>query len=178
MRLKPIGGVASSASSLWEKLLIGAGVTFFAVQAAHTWTDRNRWPLCSYNMFNRCLPERFAQPRVTLYDEFRSYPMLPVYGLLPLEFFRVVAICGAVYLGDDDDLKDQFTASVLKGLNDAPWQAFDEVKASYRAESPRGFTGMDVFETWIDLADYDPRAGGPLHDTKLLYSCRLPKDTA
>jgi hypothetical protein len=149
------------------------GIAFFAAQIASTLTDRSRWPFCAYNMFNRCLPESIEQPRVTLHDDQRSYPMLPVYGLMPLEFFRTASICGAVYLENEDEaLKDRFTERILRRLNEDPWGSFDEVKASYRPESPAGFTGLDLFEVRIDLADFDPRQGGPLHDAKLLYSYR------
>lgn len=150
-----------------------AGVTgYLAAQMVCTWRDRNRWPLCSYNMFNRRLPARLAQPRVVLYDGSGAGPAQPVYGMMPLEFFRVVQIFGEVFLANDDDaLKDRFAARVIGRLNTSPWRGFDEVRASYRPRSGR-FTGFDLLEVWIDTADFDPRAGEPLYDTRLLYSYR------
>jgi hypothetical protein len=161
-----------------EGLLITAGLGYFAAQLYHTWVDRNRWPLCSYNMFNRCLPEQLAQPRITLYDSIGEHPMLPVYGTLPLEFFRVVRIFAKVYLTDtSDDLRNRFAERVIDRLNREPWDAFDEVHASFRPRGDTGFTGFDLYEVWIDTRDFDPRADAPLHRPRLLYSYRR-KDAA
>jgi hypothetical protein len=152
-------------------MLLGAA-GLFARQLACTWTDRNSWPFCSYNMFNRVLPERIAQPRVVLVDDAGPTGPMPVYGLLPLEFFRVMSVSSAVYLGGTDAAtRDRFTERMLDRLNDHPWRAFDEVRASVRPRSGR-FTGLDLYEVWIDLSDYDPEADRPVHDQRLLYSYR------
>lgn len=152
--------------------LLGIGwAGLFAAQLVHTWRNENRWPLCSYNMFNRTLPERFPQPRVTLHDDSGMRELLPVYGLLPVEFFRAVAICGAVYLeNEDDQIKRRFSAAVVDRLNEHPWADFDEVRASHR---PCGqFHGLDFYVVWMDLSDYDPDGDAPLHDAQLVYSYR------
>jgi hypothetical protein len=155
-----------------EIAVLAGAAGLLARQFACTWTDRNSWPFCSYNMFNRVLPERIGQPRVILTDGAGPTRPLPVYGLLPLEFFRVMSVTGAVYLGDTDTAaRDAFTERMLDRLSDHPWRAFDEVRASIRPRAGR-FTGLDLYEAWIDLSDYDPDADQPLHDLRLLYSYR------
>lgn len=155
-----------------EAGLLAGALVYFGAQLAHTWRDRNRWPLCSYNMFNRCLPARLAQPRVALHDGSGTGPLQPVYGMMPLEFFRVVRIFAEMFLGNDDEaVQQRFAARVVDRLNREPWEAFDEVRRSYRPRSGQ-ITGFDLYEVWIDMADFDPAEGGPLHDTKLLFSYR------
>jgi hypothetical protein len=157
---------------LAETGLLAGAVGYVAAQLVCTWRDQNRWPLCSYNMFNRRLPDRLAQPRVVLHDGVNEYPAEPVYGMMPLEFFRVVRIFAEVFLVNEDDaIKDRFAARVIDRLNTSPWDGFDEVRPSFRPRSGR-FTGFDLYEVWIHTDDFDPRKGEPLHDTKLLYSYR------
>jgi hypothetical protein len=123
-------------------------------------------------MFNRDFPERLPQPRVRLQDGDGPTVLLPVYGMMPLEFFRVVPIFGAIFLDNaDEGVKARFARRVLDRMNDHPWRAFDEVRASYRPRSGR-FTGLDVYEVWADLAEFDSRADGPWQDERLLYSYR------
>ncbi|MFI7210900.1 hypothetical protein [Micromonospora maritima] len=161
--------------TLSEALLVTAGAGYLGAQLWHTWKDRNRWPLCSYNMFNRTLPSRFPQPRVTLHDPAGSQELLPVYGLLPLEFFRVVSIMAEVFLVNQDEaIKHRFAERVLRRLNTRPWAAFDEVHASHRPLGPAGFHGLDLYAVTLDLDDYDPRVDRPLHQPELLFSYRRP----
>ncbi|MFH0244581.1 hypothetical protein ACGRHY_19700 [Streptomyces sp. HK10] len=145
-----------------------AGLT--AVQFAHTVRDRNRWPVCSNNMFNQVLPERLPQLRVRLRDGERWGGLRPVYGLLPLEFFRVVDICVNVLVENEDrEVRDRFCRRVVERLNSRPWRAFDEVHASERPIDPRGFTGLEMLVVSVDIADYSRADDAPLHEQRTLH---------
>ncbi|MFE5732533.1 hypothetical protein ACFQ7A_16705 [Streptomyces sp. NPDC056528] len=145
-----------------------AGLT--AAQFLHTVRDRNRWPICSNNMFNRPLPRHVEQLRVRLKDGDRWTQPRSVYGLMPLEFFRVVDICVAVLIDNEDrDVRDRFCRRVVERLNAHPWKAFDEVSASERPEDPRGFTGLELLSVSVDLQDYCRATDSPLYDVDVLH---------
>lgn len=150
-----------------------AGLT--ATQFVHTVRDRNRWPICSNNMFNRPLPQRVEQLRVRLKDGTRWTEPRSVYGLLPLEFFRVVDICDAVLVDNEDpEVRDRFCRRVVERLNTRPWRGFDEISASERAGDPRGFTGLELLVVTVDLADYCRATDSPLHDIDVLHRWEAP----
>lgn len=156
-----------------ERLLGAATGAYLLAQFAHTWRRRNRWPLCSYDMFSYPLASRFPQPRVQLCDDEGSTPLMPVYGLLPVEFFRAVAIIDDVfYECRDEALKERFAETMVHRLNTRPWRAFDEVRASIRPRSPRGWTGFRLVDVTIDLADYRPGEDQPLHEVQPFFSYR------
>ncbi|GAA3836819.1 hypothetical protein GCM10022226_68440 [Sphaerisporangium flaviroseum] len=141
-------------------------------QFFHTVVDRNRWPFCSNNMFNRTLPRRFPQLRIRLRDGDEWTGLRQVYGLMPLEFFRVVDIFAVILLeNQDEELKDRFCRTILRRLNTRPWAAFDEVGRSERPTHPRGFTGLEVLMVTVDVADYRMADDGPLYDHQVLYRC-------
>ncbi len=140
-----------------------AGLGYLAAHALATVRDTRRWPVSPYNMFNRTLPERFPQPRCTLLDGDRWTSLLPVYGLMPLDFFRTVGIMRSVYLEcRDPDVQAEFTRLLLAELNERPWRAFDEIRAPHRPSGPEGFRDLQVWEVWIELtatgAGSDPAA--------------------
>lgn len=150
-----------------------AGLT--AVQFAHTVRDRNRWPICSANMFNRPLPQRVEQLRVRLKDGAEWTEPRSVYGLLPLEFFRVVDICVAVLIDNEDlEVRDRFCRRVVDRLNSRPWKAFDEISASERPTDPSGFCGLELLSVSVDLADYTRATDSPLHDLEVLHRWESP----
>lgn len=158
-------------TSALECVVLTATVGYLAKQVWHTLRRRNAWPFCSYDMFSYPLGTRIPQPRVELRDELGTTDPLPVYGLLPVEFFRAVAIIGGVFYADtDDQAKDRFAAGMLRRLNERPWPAFDERHASIRPRTAQGWTGMRLLGVTIDLADYRPSDDKPLHDVKTFYS--------
>ncbi|MCG7525364.1 hypothetical protein MHW47_13030 [Streptomyces sp. OfavH-34-F] len=145
-----------------------AGLT--VAQFVHTVRDRNRWPICSNNMFNQVLPDRVPQLRVRLRDGTRWTEPRQVYGLLPLEFFRVVDICAAVLMENEDErVRDAFCRRVVERLNTRPWKGFDEVAPSERPAAPEGFTGLELLLVTVDTADYSRATDSPLHDHRTLH---------
>lgn len=164
------GGHRSTAVH-WAPLLAAtalAGLT--AAQFVHTVRDHNRWPICSNNMFNRVLPERIPQLRVRLRDGVRWTEPRQVYGLLPLEFFRVVDICAAVLLENEDrEVRDRFCRRVVERLNSHPWRGFDEIARAERPTAPEGFTGLELLLVTVDTADYSRATDSPLHDQQVLH---------
>jgi hypothetical protein len=162
----PVGRRATVMAAILGAVLAG--------QFFHTVVDRNRWPFCSNNMFNRTLPRRFAQLRIKLRDGDEWTGLRQVYGLMPLEFFRVVDIFAAVLLeNEDDELKDRFCRTVLRRLNTRPWRASDEVRRSERPTHHRGFTGLEVLMVTVDVGDYSMADDGPLYDVQVLYRCEV-----
>lgn len=156
-----------------EGLLTAATCAYLLAQIGHTWRRRNRWPLCSYDMFSYPLAARFPQPRVQLCDDEGSTALMPVYGLLPVEFFRAVAIIDDVfYECQDASLKERFAESIVHRLNTRPWRAFDEVRASVRPRTARGWTGFRLVDVMIDLDDYRPPDDQPLHEVQSFFSYR------
>lgn len=162
---------SSSAAIHRAPLLAAAALGVLTmVQFVHTVRDRNRWPFCSNNMFNRVLPDRLPQLRVRLRDGDQWTEPRSVYGLLPLEFFRVVDICAAVLMENEDrQVRDRFCLRVVQRLNSSPWRGFDEVSDSERPTAPNGFTGLELLLVTVDLADYSRSTDSPLHDQQVLH---------
>ena len=166
---------ALAAPTRGEALLVAATAAYLANQVRHTWRRRNAWPFCSYDMFSYPLGARFPQPRVQLADMLGTTDPLPVYGLLPVEFFRAVAIVDDVfYEPSDTELQDRFAARMLRRLNQRPWHGFDERRASIRPRTSQGWTGLRLLDVTIDLADYSPAGDQPLHEVSTFYSYQWP----
>ncbi|MEV4398201.1 hypothetical protein [Nonomuraea sp. NPDC049607] len=165
-RSAPVGRKPAMAAAFLLAVLAG--------QFFHTVVDRNRWPFCSNNMFNRALPRRFPQLRIRLRDGDEWTGLRQVYGLMPLEFFRVVDIFATVLLENtDDEVKERFCRTILDRLNTRPWPNYDEVRRSERPTHPRGFTGLEVIMVSIDVGDYSMTDDGPLYDHQVLYRCEV-----
>lgn len=133
-------------------------------QLAHTVLDRNRWPFCSNNMFNRALPRRFEQFRVRLRDDEGWTGLLDVYGLLPLEFFRIVETFDQVYVAPrvSQETRRRFTRELLSEMNENPWRRFDEIHPPPVPRSGR-WLDLKAYVVWVDLDDFDAEVGAPLH---------------
>jgi hypothetical protein len=145
-------------------------LSVLAVQFYHTVVDRNHWPFCSNNMFNRVLPRKFPQLRIRLRDGAEWTGLRQVYGLMPLEFFRVVDIFAGVLLENEDpEVKDRFCETVVRRLNTHPWPGFDEVRRSERPAHSDGFTGLEVVMVSVDVGDYVMADDGPLYDHQVLH---------
>lgn len=156
-----------------EGLFVAVASAYLLGQVFHTWTRRNRWPFCTYDMFSYPLDTRFPQPRVQLRDELGTTDVMSVYGLLPVEFFRAVAIIDDVfYECEDTELKDRFAERMLCRLNERPWRAFDEVRASIRPRTARGWMGLRLLDVVIDMDDYRPSDDEPLHEVQPFYDFR------
>ncbi|WP_327088495.1 hypothetical protein OIE66_40300 [Nonomuraea sp. NBC_01738] len=155
-----------------RKPALAAALLFgvLAVQFYYTVVDRNRWPFCSNNMFNRTLPRRFPQLRIRLRDGAEWTGLRQVYGLMPLEFFRVVDICAGVLLENEDPgVKDRFCETIVRRLNTRPWPGFDEVRRSERPVHPGGFTGLEILMVNVDVGDYRMADDAPLYDQQVLH---------
>lgn len=156
-----------------DGMVLALTAVYLLNQVRHTWQRRKRWPFCSYDMFSYPLGTRFPQPRVQLLDDIGATEPMPVYGLLPVEFFRTVAILDEIfYECSDEALQDRFADRLLWRLNERPWRGFDEVRASVRPRTLTGWTGLRLLDVVIDLADYDAEIDGPLHDVQPFYSYR------
>lgn len=152
-------------------LAVAVGV-FVAAQLRHTIKDSNRWPLCSYNMFNRTLPARVSLLKVRLLDGSGTEPLQDTWGVLPLEFFRTQALLYEVMTQADDGTRARFSRALVDQLNDRPWRGFDEVRRSCRPCPGRRFTGFDLLLAEIDPRSYDGGRGGPLLSLEPVYSWR------
>ncbi|MFI9157782.1 hypothetical protein ACIGXI_37720 [Kitasatospora aureofaciens] len=132
-------------------VLLGAAA-YLGVQFWHTFRNRNSWPFCAYNMFTYELPDRWQQFRVVLHDSAGGVtgPVDP-WPLLPVEFFRVVAIMNRMFfVNEDAELRTRFCARTLDLLNRTSWADFDEVRASFRAPAGAEFTALDVYLVEVD----------------------------
>lgn len=146
--------VETHGPSLRWWLVTVAAVVGFTAQGWHTVLGRNRWPLCTYDLFAYHLPEQMPQARVRLTTAAGSVvgPADP-WGLLPLEFFRVVSILERVFFTNDDSaVRDDWCCAVLNGLNAAPWKAHDEVRAALAPPLSERFVALEVFLVHVDFA--------------------------
>lgn len=154
----------------WTKIAAAAG-TVLCIQIACTLSDRNVWPFCAYNMFNYHLDDTSEELRVVLHEEdgWSSTPLDP-WGVLPLEFFRVVSILEEMYITRTDEIgRANFSQFLLDQLNTTSWRAFDEVAAGYRPRSGHVLVGLDIYLVAVH-ADYcDPRDRSQVVTARLLH---------
>lgn len=131
--------------------------------------DKNRWPLCTYSLFNYRLPEKMPQFRVRLLTAEGSAegPVDP-WGLLPLDFFRVISILERIFLVNDDvAIRDQWCGIVMHQLNTAPWRGRDEVRAAIRPPVTEHFTALELYLVEVHYTLCDP------HDRSSVLSAEL-----
>lgn len=126
---------------------------FFAVQLLHTVFDSNRWPFCSYNMFNRTMPLQLWTLRARLRDSGGQTQTVDAARLLPVEFFRARDMLHSVYVaGRDESLKQGLARLILARLNASPWRAFDETFASPRPSAGASFVSLELLAWRLDLS--------------------------
>jgi hypothetical protein len=138
-------------------LTAGCGI-FLGMQLGCTLHNRNRWPFCSYNMFAYDPEETYEALRVQLIDDSGEKTLvLDPWGLLPLDFFRVISALIEIYVvGEDEERKHAFGEATLAGLNGRPWSAFDEVRPQLRPPPGRRFVGFDLLYVHVDASSCDP----------------------
>ncbi|TDV48695.1 hypothetical protein [Actinophytocola oryzae] len=139
-------------------VLLAAGIAHLGAQLWHTVRNRNRWPFCAYNMFSYSLPDRWEQLRVVLYDTrgVSTGPMDP-FGLLPVEFFRIVSIVEQVFITSSDTaLRTEFCESTVRLLNNGGWRDFDEVRTNARSASGLPVAAFDLYLVEVDAVRCDP----------------------
>ncbi|MEW2577311.1 hypothetical protein [Streptomyces syringium] len=152
-------------------VILGTATAYLGAQLWHTVRDRNRWPFCAYNMFNYRVPEAWEQLRIVLHDDRgRTTGPLDPWGLLPVEFFRVVSILESVLITNQDEpLKEEFCVRTLNRLNTAPWPDFDEVRASVALPDGRPFVALEVYLVEVDAVRCDPRDRASVLSARLLH---------
>jgi hypothetical protein len=139
-------------------LLLGGTAVVLGVQLHHTLRNTNRWPWCSYNMFSYRKRATAQQLRTRLITERGSIvgPADP-WGLLPLEFFRVVALLERLFFTEDDQAaRERFCRQTLDRLNRRPWGGWDEVKAALVVPAGERFVALELYLVDIDFDRCEP----------------------
>lgn len=152
-------------------MVTGATLVTLGTQAWHVVRDRNRWPLCTFNLFNYHLSDEYPQARVRLVTVEGSVvgPADP-WGLLPLDFFRVVSIIERVFFTNEDvSVRERWCAAVLRGLNDAPWPSWDEVRGSLRPPAGERFAALELYLVQVDFVRCDPGDRSAVLRAELLH---------
>ncbi|MFF4704390.1 hypothetical protein ACWC4D_09980 [Streptomyces sp. NPDC001288] len=134
------------------RAVLTAAAGYLAVQFWHTFRNRNTWPFCAYNMFNYDLPDRWHQMRVVLHDaDGGAVGPTDPWCLLPVEFFRVISILNKVFfVSQDQELRTRFCERTLELINEAPWDDFDEVRASPQSPTASPFRAVDFYLVEVD----------------------------
>lgn len=138
--------------------LVSSIAAALGTQARYMIKNKNRWPACTFNLFNYHLPDQMPQFRVRLITAEGSVvgPTDP-WGLLPLDFFRVVSIVEQIfYANSDPDVMDRWSAAVLRQLNTSPWRRRDEVRASLRPPGTEQFAALEVYLAQVHYTRCDP----------------------
>lgn len=142
-RVRPATARTVASLSSWPRLtprwaaIVAGGLLYLGAQVAHTLRNTNNWPWCAYNMFSYHSGDRAYQARVRLLTDCGTAigPTDP-WGLLPLEFFRVVSLIDDIFIEHpEDNRQESFCRSALDLLNSSSWRNFDERRASF---TPRG----------------------------------------
>ena len=146
-------------------------IVFFAVQLLHSLADTNTWPFCSYNMFNKTVPCETQRLMVRLHCKGCDSELQEVWGMLPLEFFRVTAITHRVYFDGDEPTKRMYSQRLCEYLRTVQWSGFDETYASLRCPDGRTLTGFDIVLVDVQLGGGSARADQSRGRLLYTYSC-------
>lgn len=151
-------------------VLFAATAAFLAKQFHQTWRKRSDWPFTSYDMFSYSLPETYQQLRVVPYDRAgASYGPFDPWGLLPLEFFRVVSILQGLFMRPLRwDSRAEFCELVLDWINDRPWADFDETRPSLPNYKGERIVALELFLVEV-CRDCDPVHRDDVHSFRRLY---------
>ncbi|MFI6761058.1 hypothetical protein ACIBF5_18170 [Micromonospora sp. NPDC050417] len=150
--------MAVSKSRIGWLLTIGATALTLGLQMRHTVKNTNRWPWCSYNMFSYRKSHRAMQLRTRLVTASGVCvgPTDP-WGLLPLEFFRVISLLERIFFTQQDmAVREEFCRGVLARLNRAPWKGWDEVKPALLAPPGQRFAALELYLVAVDFDRCDP----------------------
>ncbi len=137
----------------------------------HTFRNRNTWPWCSYNMFSYHSRPRRPQLRVAVHDaQGTMHGPVDPWGLLPVEFFRVVSALDKVLItNQDEQVRADFCARTVALLNDVRWRDFDEVRASLEMPSGAPIAALDLYLVEVDDRACDPRDRAAVLSASLLH---------
>ncbi len=130
-------------------LLKLAMLGFFVVQASQLFVGafgwRNGWPLCSYDMFALRVAPPHSTVSVVLTDDRGARQRVHPGNVLPLEFFRAMALVNRTYLSHADEATRERLARVALSELRRSWPAFDEVWAAARPEPGHNFVGIAFY---------------------------------
>lgn len=159
-------------TTLRTRLLVAGLLGHLVIQMWHTLADRNRWPFCSYNMFSFRAKDLQTHRRVRLVtDRGAVLGPMSVWGLLPLEFFRVDTLVKKVFLQNTDpQLMDAFCADVIGRLNGRGWPAWDEVKKSPSPPPGHRVVALELYAVETDLMVDDPHDALQVRKATLVHS--------
>lgn len=151
------------------RLLLAATISVCAVQLGCTVLDRNAWPLCSYNMFNRVpiVPTPYLGVVLIENDGTRT-EVLPG-ATIPVEFFRASDVLLEAYQGRDRSKQAAFSGTVLDRLNVQPWGAFDETMAAATPRSGSAFIGLELHARWLDVTQPVVRPAAAKHSEAMYW---------
>ncbi|MFG2357838.1 hypothetical protein [Streptomyces sp. NPDC048521] len=170
--LEPSSAAAARAgiTPQWAAV-VASGLLYLGMQVGHTVRNSNRWPWCSYNMFSYRSRDRAYQARVRLFTD-RSTVVGPAdpWGLLPLEFFRVVSLVDDVFIEmREQGRQEQFCRSVIELLNTSSWSRFDERRASFTPPPGERFVAIEVYLVVVDFRVCDPQDRTDVVSAELLH---------
>ncbi|GEM30839.1 hypothetical protein NN3_18460 [Nocardia neocaledoniensis NBRC 108232] len=151
--------------------MVGAAEGLIGIQLWHVIREQNRWPFCSYNMFNYRLGDRSSQIRVVLATDSGQIdgPNDP-WGLLPLEMFRIDSMFRLVFDGDvPSAVRDSFCRTVLDRLNRHSWPRWDQVRRSLRPPAGGRFVAIAVYLVLVDFTVNNPEDRADVVGTRLLH---------
>lgn len=133
-----------------RKFLTWITFIFFFIQLFCTITNKNIYPFCSYNMFNRTFFGKYKQFEVRLINSLKNDSIsVPAYKIIPIEYFRADYIMYNIYYSNDEKKKYEFSKAILDNLKYNPWTGFDEIYGSIKYNN---YTQMKVcvYEYIID----------------------------
>ncbi|MFF4139491.1 hypothetical protein ACFY1B_50925 [Streptomyces mirabilis] len=167
----PRGGAIEARLTPAAAAVLAGGLLYLGLQVTSTVRNTNRWPWCTYNMFSYRSRDRPLQARVRLLTD-RGTAVGPAdpWGLLPLEFFRVVSLIDDVFIElRERGRQEAFCRAVLDLLNRTSWSRYDERRASFAAPPGERFVAVEVFLVSVDLRICDPYDRTDVVSVELLH---------
>ncbi|MFE2647429.1 hypothetical protein ACFXDO_33460 [Streptomyces nigra] len=122
-------------------------------------------------MFSYHSRDRAYQARVRLLTD-RGTEIGPTdpWGLLPLEFFRVVSLVDDVFIEHpENNRQESFCRSALDLLNSSSWTHFDERRASFVPPAGERFVALEIYLVVVDFRHCDPQDRTQVVSVELAY---------
>lgn len=125
--MRPARGLSIALAAAGAQLAAGAIATL---------TNRNLWPVCSYNMFNDAFERNADELVVDLLTPRGWEEGHPAAAAYPVPFFRANQVFAHLVVAGEPEERVRFAHRVIDRLNHRRWRAFDETRAPAATARP------------------------------------------
>lgn len=139
-----------------------------------TFTNKNQWPFCPYNMFNFNSKTIVYKYKIQLYTSDGEVSFCNPEEVVPLEFFRAGIFFKKIFGNDSlksEEEKRDISNKIINNINSSEWNEFDEISNSIQLNNSEvcGFNFL-IIEHDLEKYNYVNQLNFSILDTLYTYN--------